>query len=201
MASSSFRPLVVLAIVLLSVNPIEVQAKRTLRLYKLEKPIEKKKDLQCHLRIAEFEENVLKVSGELKQHVPMDNDWKVRYRISRMRKLLTIPNLLQIHLIVSRAPGPDEEFEEVIDLPELGLCDVMKTYYKEFFYEKLKEYSNAPHPNTCPLPPDHYELEDFPLDVHLFKKLLLPGYYRIVSRLLHEERIKLEYMAELEIME
>ncbi|KAH8385587.1 hypothetical protein KR200_001890 [Drosophila serrata] len=182
MASSSFRHLVVLAIVLLSLSPIDVQAERKLRLYKLEKPIEKKQDLQCHLRIAEFEENVLKISGEMKQHVTMDNDWKV-------------------HITVSRAPGPDEEFEEVLDLDDLGVCDLMKSYYKEFFYERLKEYSNAPHPSTCPLPPDHYQLEDFPLDVHLLKKLLLPGYYRIVSRLLHDEHIKLEYMAELEIME
>ncbi|KAH8243710.1 hypothetical protein KR032_009619 [Drosophila birchii] len=182
MASSSFRHLVVVAVILLSINPNEVQGSRKLRLYKLEKNIEKTEDLHCRLRIAESEENWLKVSGELKQHVSINNDWK-------------------IHLTVLRAPGSDEEFEEVLDLPEVGVCDFMRTYYKEFFYEQLKEYSNAPHPKTCPLPPDHYRMEDFPLDVHLLKKLLLPGYYRIVSRLLHDDHIRLEYMAELEIKE
>ncbi|XP_017021480.1 uncharacterized protein CheA87a [Drosophila kikkawai] len=182
MASPSFGYLLVLATVLLFINPNEVGAKRTLRLYKLEKVVEKKEDLQSHLRIAEFEEGVLKVSGDLKQHVTIDNDWT-------------------IHFTISRADGHDEEYEEILDLPDLGVCDVMKTYYKEFLYNELKEYSNAPHPNTCPLPPEHYQLEDYPMDVHLLKKLLIPGYYRITSRLLHNDHIKLEYMAELEMKE
>ncbi|KAH8293032.1 hypothetical protein KR054_009219, partial [Drosophila jambulina] len=182
MAYSSFRHLVSLAIVFFAINPNDVLAEKQLRLYKLEKLVEKTDDLNSHLRIAEFEENWLKVSGELKQHVTIDNDWKV------------------IHLTVSRAPERDEEFEEFMDLPDLGVCDVLRTYYREFFYKKLKEHGgHIPHPDTCPLPPEHYHVEDFPLDVHLLKKLLMPGYYRFVSRLLHNDHIRLEYLAELEI--
>ncbi|KAH8383308.1 hypothetical protein KR009_007971 [Drosophila setifemur] len=172
--------LLVLGFILLAFEPVKILANRKLTLHKLEKVIEDSEDLHSHLRIAEHKENVLLVSGELKQHVEIDNKWK-------------------IHLIVSRAAALDEEFHVVLNMPHMGVCDVMKSYYKEVLYEKLKEYSNAPHPNTCPLPPEHYHLDDYPLDVHLLKKLMTPGHYRFVSRLMKGEHIKLEYRAELEL--
>ncbi|BFF90754.1 uncharacterized protein DMAD_09221 [Drosophila madeirensis] len=176
-SGASVHQLLALGLVLLVLH---VQAKHTLKLHSLEKLHEDRDDLQSVLRIAEDEENLLKVSGELKQHVTIDNEW-------------------QIHFLIHRAKAHDGEFEEFLNLPRLGVCDAMKTYYKEFLYEKLKEHSNAPEPNACPLPPKHYHLKDYPLDVHLLKKLLTPGFYRIESKLLKEDHLKLSYRAVIQV--
>ncbi|XP_017140105.2 uncharacterized protein LOC108154351 [Drosophila miranda] len=178
--SVSVQQMLLLGLVLLAATPIRVQAKHTLKLHSLEKLHEDNDDLESVLRIAEDEENLVKVSGELKQHVTIDNEW-------------------QIHFLISRAKERDEEFEEFLNMPRLGVCDVMKTYYKEFLYEKLKEHSNAPHPDSCPLPPENYHLKDYPLDVHQLKKILVPGYYRIESKLLKEDHIKLSYLAVIQV--
>lgn len=98
-----------------------------------------------------------------------------------------------------KAASPDDDFHEVLKLQKLGVCDAMKTYYKDFFYEKLKKYSNAPRPEKCPLPADDYHLDDYPLDVKIIKKLLSPGYYQIVCKLRKGDDVKLEYRAEIEM--
>ncbi|KAH8335460.1 hypothetical protein KR074_002529 [Drosophila pseudoananassae] len=172
--------LLALSIVLLVINPAEIGASKKLTIRKLEKFNEDSDELHSHLRIAEDEENWLKVSGELKTHVDIDNHWK-------------------ISLKVLKAASPDDDFQEVLKLSKLGVCDAMKTYYKDFFYERIKKYSNAPRPEACPLPEDDYHLDDFPLDVKIIKKLLTPGYYQIVAKLRKGDDVKLEYRAELEM--
>ncbi|XP_017111508.1 uncharacterized protein LOC108135327 [Drosophila elegans] len=178
-SSGSVQQLVLLGAILLAINLFGVQA-RKLKIHKLEKGIEETEYLHSLLRIAEFKENVLQVSGELKLYSPMDNSWTIRFR-------------------VYRAPEEDGEYEKIWDLNEMHVCDIMKSYYKDFFYEQLKEYSNAPHPSTCPVPPDHYILEDYPLDVHLLKKIMTPGYYRTNFKLSKGHVAVLSYTAELEI--
>ncbi|XP_016959963.1 uncharacterized protein LOC108031239 [Drosophila biarmipes] len=177
-SSGTVQHLVVLGIILLSTNAFGVHA-RKLRIHKLEKLSQEEEYLHSRLRIAEFEENVLKVSGELKLHHHLDNDWMIEFK-------------------VSRSVDGDGNYERIM-LFEVQLCDFMKTYYKDFLYERLKEYSNAPHPNTCPLPKEHYHLEDYPLDVRVLKKLMTPGHYRIKSKLKNEDSVILAYMAEVEV--
>jgi len=99
---------------------------------------------------------------------------------------------------VSRSVDGDGSYERIM-LFEVQLCDFMKTYYKDFFYQRIKEYSNAPHPNTCPLPKEQYRLEDYPLDVRVLKKLMTPGHYRIKYKLRNDESVILSYMAEVEL--
>lgn len=69
--------LAVLAIIVLTSN-ITVQAKRTFRIQKLEKVTEDNSYLRSRLRVAESEENELKVSGYLDLNQRLDNDWTVR---------------------------------------------------------------------------------------------------------------------------
>ncbi|XP_017004999.2 uncharacterized protein CheA87a [Drosophila takahashii] len=177
-SSGSAQQLVLLGIILLATNPFGVQA-RTLRISKLEKLTQEEEFLHSRLRIAEFEENVLKVSGELNLHHRLGKDWMIEFK-------------------VSRSTDGDESYERIL-LIEVNLCDFMNTYYKDFFYERIKDYSNAPRPGTCPLPKEHYRLQDYPLDVRVLKKLMTPGNYRIKYKLKNDDSVILAYRAEVEI--
>lgn len=46
-----------------------------------------------------------------------------------------------------------EEFGEkpYISMPKKGFCEFMKTAYKERLYPTIKDYSNLPHPDECPV--------------------------------------------------
>lgn len=83
----------------------------------------------------------------------------------------------------------------------------MKTVYKKYFYDKIKDYSNMPHYETCPLPKvyikphlnnicfiwlmsslfapqEKYWIKDYPFDADKFKGIAKPGYYRVEVYLL-----------------
>lgn len=46
-----------------------------------------------------------------------------------------------------------EEFGEkpLFSVPKRGLCKFADTTYRHFFYEKIKDFSNLPTPDTCPI--------------------------------------------------
>lgn len=46
-----------------------------------------------------------------------------------------------------------EEFGEkpYISLPKKAFCEFMKTSYKERLYPQIKDYSNLPNPDDCPV--------------------------------------------------
>ncbi|XP_030369553.1 uncharacterized protein LOC115620462 [Scaptodrosophila lebanonensis] len=147
------------------------------KLLKLEKSVEDTNDLQSDLHLEkDGEDEVTKISGEFKQLKEMDDEWKV-------------------HIVVSYAEKPDDKYEELAKFPSMGVCEVLGSYYKKHFYEKLKEYSNAPDPDTCPVTPETYRIKDYPFDASALTKYLQPGRYRIISKLIKDEQIKLEYIA------
>ncbi|XP_016977939.1 uncharacterized protein LOC108043655 [Drosophila rhopaloa] len=179
-SSSSVQHLVVLGTIILAISLAGVHAEKKIRIKTLEKSSENSEYLHSHLRISEYEENVVKINGELKLHKDIDNDWTIQFK-------------------VFRSPLDGGESHLVVDLNEMHVCDTMKTYYKDFFYDRLKEYSNAPHPSTCPVPAEHYKLEDYPLDVHLLKKLMTPGRYESKFNLFKGHHEMLSYTMELEV--
>lgn len=46
-----------------------------------------------------------------------------------------------------------EEFSEKpsFSLPKKGICKFMDTTYRQYFWDQLKETSNFPSPETCPV--------------------------------------------------
>lgn len=46
-----------------------------------------------------------------------------------------------------------EEFGEkpFITVKKTPVCEFMKTFYKEKLYDKIKDYSNLPNPEECPV--------------------------------------------------
>lgn len=75
---SPTHQLLVLSLVLFVINPAKIGASKKLTIRKLEKFNEDSDEVHSHLRIAEDEENLLKVSGKLNTHVDIDNHWKVK---------------------------------------------------------------------------------------------------------------------------
>ncbi|XP_034486936.1 uncharacterized protein LOC117791326 [Drosophila innubila] len=166
-------------VLLVSTFQVKGGEEHKLKLRSLQKIKEDSEDFQSSVQLSEPDaEGHVTISGDLKQHVTLDNEWKV-------------------NLTVYRTDSLDEEYVKFKELPLMGTCQLMSSYYKNFFYEKLKDYSNAPHPDNCPLSPQDYYLKDYPLDSSKFKKFLTPGYYRVTIKMLKENEVKLEYVADL----
>ncbi|XP_016959729.1 uncharacterized protein LOC108031040 [Drosophila biarmipes] len=182
MRSSSARNLVVPVIIILTIHPFEAQAERKLRLHNLVKVEEDTEVVETNLSIIEVDGNVFKINGELKINSEVDDNFEMGVEVQRSEK-------------------HDWDYESVFYVDKIGVCSFLNTYYKEFFYERLEEYSNAPVPSTCPLPEGaHYHLKDYPLDVTLLKTLLKPGHYRIeFTSMLNNDFNPLIYLVELEV--
>lgn len=90
----------------------------------------------------------------------------------------------------------DGEYKKVIGLANLGACNVMANQYKKYFYDTLKNYANAPDPDTCPVTKDIYVIKDYPLDSSKFQKYLRPGFYKTIATLFHKDEEVLQYIVE-----
>lgn len=200
MAINSVIGVAFLLALLLCILQVEAEEERKLKLRKFEKIKEDADSFESAVQISEPDaEGRVTVNGTLKQKVTLNNDWKV----SRL-KSCSFPTsinifLLQVNLTVYRTDDPGQEYTKHKDPPPLGVCQLMSTYYKNFFYDSLKNYSNAPDPNTCPLPPENYQMTNYPIDTSAFKKHMQPGYYRIIGELLSDGNVKLAYLSELQV--
>ncbi|XP_060646727.1 uncharacterized protein LOC132784864 [Drosophila nasuta] len=166
-----------LALLLLTVILVAAEEDAKITLLKFEKVMEDDVDFESHVEMIKQDDGTAIINGEFKQHVSLDNDWK-------------------INITLYHAHKPDEEYKKSPERLHTGVCEFMSTYYKRFFYEKLKNYSNAPHPDTCPLPPEHYHLKDYPYETPKIKKMMRNGYYRMFGRLQKEDHVKIEYLVE-----
>ncbi|EDV92947.1 uncharacterized protein LOC6564379 [Drosophila grimshawi] len=174
---------VALSVVLLSASVIQVQGgdERVLKLRKFEKIQQDEKAIQSSLSISEPDaEDHRTISGELKTLLTIDNEWKV-------------------NITVLRKDSSEKDYSMFKDVPIMGACELMDTYYRRFFYDTLKDYSNAPHPDNCPLAPTELQIKDYPLNASMLKKLLTPGFYLLNGQVLKDDEIKIMYMAELQV--
>lgn len=100
-------------------------------------------------------------------------------------------------------PEGKEEFGEkaFISLPKKAFCDFMQTSYKDRLYSNIKDYSNLPHPDECPVKAvnsnhtlgnshkfiiiskfsfqNHFVIKDFPFNAGKYAALAKPGLWRI----------------------
>lgn len=93
-----------------------------------------------------------------------------------------------------------EEFGEkpFLSLPKKAFCDFMKTTYKERLYSNIKDYSNFPLPEECPvkavikiiysvlliiktmkLLQNHFVIKDYPFEAGKYSSLARPGLWKI----------------------
>lgn len=53
--------------------------------------------------------------------------------------------------IYHNAEGKEEFAKPYLSVPKKGFCEFMKTTYKNMLYSQIKDYSNLPHPEECPI--------------------------------------------------
>ncbi|TDG44802.1 hypothetical protein AWZ03_008776 [Drosophila navojoa] len=133
------------------------------------------------LRVKYQEENTSAVfNGELKMLTSLDNDWKV-------------------NITILKADSPSSEYKVHKDYPVMGVCDLMGSLYKNFIYDKIKDYSNAPDPKNCPLSPQDFHIKEYTLHASKLEKYLSTGFYIVDAQLLNNDEIKLGYQMEIVI--
>lgn len=160
------------------------------KMVKLKDP---EKKIQTELNFSNLEQENFIVNGFVDQKIVLDDDWKVHNNANYLRYLKNIISICQITQSIYRAAKPEGPFIKIFTTPKSGVCHFMQTYYKKWFYESLKKYSNAPHYEKCPLTPEKYIINNYPYNSDAFKKFYTPGFYRIESTLMHDDIIELDY--------
>ncbi|EDW59196.1 uncharacterized protein CheA87a [Drosophila virilis] len=125
------------------------------------------------------DEGHTRLSGEITTHVTLDDDWKV-------------------NMTLYRKDSGDDSYKPYMEV-KLRFCELMNTFYKDFFYETLKEYSNAPQPDNCPLAPNKFHLKDYPINSSRWAKVLVTDDYNLIVQLFKDDELKLEYLAEFQV--
>ncbi|XP_061389697.1 uncharacterized protein LOC133324887 [Musca vetustissima] len=165
----------------LVVPPIQADGeKKKLKIVldKLEKIIDAEHLVKTDLRFEKAEgDDEVKVNGVVEQLVDFDDNYKVTFDISHSEE-------------------QDGEYKTVMKTPEKGVCEVMQSHYKKFFYDSLKEHCNAPDPDVCPVTKEKYEIMDYPIDSSKFQNYLRPGFYHVVATVIHNEEEVLQYRVE-----
>lgn len=105
-------------------------------------------------------ETAFSVSGYITQLVTLDNGYKLQFKLSR-----------------APLDSPDQ-YEVMLGL-EKPLCEYMASIYKLYLYESLKDISNFPHYDQCPLEPTEYWFKDYSFDGDEYKSFLKDGHYKI----------------------
>ncbi|XP_004530121.1 uncharacterized protein LOC101461278 [Ceratitis capitata] len=133
------------------------------------------------VELVKSEEGVV-INGQAEQLVDLDNEWKVK-------------------IAFKSAEDGNREYNSLMALPPMGVCDFMKFYYRMYIYESLVKYSNAPSPYVCPVVKDNYIVKDYPLISDKFKKFLRPGYHQIEASLYNGDEEKMKYIIEGHVVE
>lgn len=103
---------------------------------------------------------------------------------------------MQVSFEIFHSAEENGEFKKLFGTYDLDFCAVMKKQYKNYFYDTLKDYANAPHPDECPLSARSYEVKGYPLDSKKLKPFLRPGFYKINGHLSHGDKEVLKYIIE-----
>ncbi|XP_062540106.1 uncharacterized protein LOC134208021 [Armigeres subalbatus] len=107
-------------------------------------------------------ETAFSVSGFISQLVQLDNGYGLRMKLSRA-------NL--------DAPEP-AQYEEMLGV-EKPVCEYMTSIYKMYFYDSLKDISNFPHYDTCPLEPADYWFKEYTFDAAEYQAFMKDGQYKM----------------------
>ncbi|XP_055587033.1 uncharacterized protein LOC129756774 [Uranotaenia lowii] len=98
-----------------------------------------------------------KMSGHARLLVDMDDSYTVNMRLS------------------AAEVGEDVSKSEDLLNIQKTFCEYMRTTYKSYFYDVVKDVSNFPHYDKCPLPAADYWIKDFEFDGEEYKPFLREG--------------------------
>lgn len=71
--------------------------------------------------------------------------------------------------------------------PKIGMCTYWRTIYKQYFYESLKDTSNLPHYDTCPLPAFKFWVRNYIFNGADYQSMMGPGLWKLAFFLFHKD--------------
>lgn len=74
-----------------------------------------------------------------------------------------------------------ENFPEkpVFQVPKKAFCDFMNSTYRHHMFDSLREHSNFPKPEECPVNPSKFQIKDWLFNVGKFSSMAKVGMYRV----------------------
>ncbi|XP_037030978.1 uncharacterized protein LOC119070649 [Bradysia coprophila] len=120
---------------------------------------------KAEIKLKEGSDSIL-INGEVEQKVDFDDNWTVEGKIFR-------------------SDTADGEYTIYLAIPKLGVCTFMKTVYKVYLFPILKECSNLPDPETCPITKAKYHAK-CELDVVVAQSFAKKGFYKIYADLYND---------------
>lgn len=74
-----------------------------------------------------------------------------------------------------------EEFSEkpLFSVPKKAFCDFMGSTYKSHLFDSIKEHSNLPHPEDCPVKPNKFQITNWIFNPGKYRAMARVGLYRI----------------------
>lgn len=67
----------------------------------------------------------------------------------------------QADVTAYKSDTKDGEYTKYMSFPKVGFCSFMQTVYKKYFYETIKDFSNMPHYDKCPITKVNIYFDDF----------------------------------------
>ncbi|XP_058445166.1 uncharacterized protein LOC131426429 [Malaya genurostris] len=127
---------------------------------------------QYNYTVDKLSELSFEISGNIRQLVPLDDDYEVSMILSRADLAGTDPPL----------------YETMMSLQK-PVCKFMNTIYRKYFYDELKDVSNFPHFETCPLLPTDYWIRGYTFEGQDYSMVLREGRFKLEWSLIKDDEI------------
>ncbi|XP_055526968.1 uncharacterized protein LOC129719600 [Wyeomyia smithii] len=141
-----------------------------MQLVKVETVAGSEQYFEYNYTLDKLSEMSFKISGNIRQLVIADNRYEISMKLSRAE--------------LSDAADPPA-YEELIEVTK-PLCEFLKSIYRMYFYEDLKDISNFPHYDTCPLPVADYWFKDYAFEGESYQAFMSDGRYKLECYLMQE---------------
>lgn len=101
--------------------------------------------------VEKVDKTQLKVNSESDLFVDLDDSWHVSLKY--LKKELINSFIFQMWVQAFHNKENKEEFDEkpTFSMPKKGACAFLNTTYRQYFWEHVKDSSNLPPPETCPI--------------------------------------------------
>ncbi|XP_055617844.1 uncharacterized protein LOC129763099 [Toxorhynchites rutilus septentrionalis] len=102
-----------------------------------------------------------KSSGNVRQLVQLGDEYTVLFKLSR-----------------SELKAEPPVYEQMMESRK-SFCKFFNSIYRMYFYEGLKDVSNFPHYETCPLAPADYWFKDYSIEGDQYKAFMKEGRFKV----------------------
>ncbi|XP_058444517.1 uncharacterized protein LOC131426093 [Malaya genurostris] len=127
---------------------------------------------QYNYTLDKLSELRFEASGNIRQLVPLDDSYEVSMRLSRADLTTDDPPM----------------YDNIMNIQK-PVCKFMKTTYRRYFYGELKDISNLPHYDSCPLSPTDYWVRQYTFEGQDYSEFLREGRFKLECYLIKDDEI------------